>query len=596
MPETLHPEPTMLRDALVFLLAAVIVVPLFQRLKANPVIGYLVAGALIGPFGFALISEVEGSHRLAEYGIVFMLFLIGLELSLERLKAMARYVFGLGLAQVAITGSVLAAGALLLGANYGQAAVIGGALALSSTAFALQILTDRGELHTRLGRIVLAVLLMQDLAVVPGIAVVTALGQEADQLAWSLTLAALKALAAMVLLLGVGRLVLRPLYRLIAAANSPELFAAATLLVVLGTAYATEQAGLSMALGAFLSGLTLAGTEFRHQIEADVKPIRGILLSLFFISVGMLIDPKIVVAQLPSILAVVAALVTVKAAILVMLTRLSGVGWPLSVNVGLHLAEGGEFAFVLFSLAMTAGVIDDGLGQILLAAVALSMALTPLLAAGGRMARVRLEQRSQPGADSIAKENGEQSGHVIIGGFGRVGQTVARMLDEQDIAWVAVDHDASNVKSARDKGLPVYFGDAGRHQVLDAAGVERAGAAVITMNDAKAAAAAVRALRAKLPDLPVLARARDPGHMRELLESGASTALPETTEASLMLGGAVLRVLGTGNDKTDRIVELFRRDAYATLRDLGATAADGGGIIDPPEPGSSGRGGANIIT
>jgi CPA2 family monovalent cation:H+ antiporter-2 len=583
MTENLHPEPTMLRDMLVFLMAAIIVVPLFQKLRANPVIGYLLAGALVGPYGFALIREVEGSHRLAEYGIVFMLFLIGLELSLERLKAMARYVFGLGLAQVAVTGAAIASIALLFGAEYGQAAVIGGALALSSTAFALQILTDRGELHTRLGRIVLAILLMQDLAVVPGIAVVTALGQEADELAWSLALAALKALAAMVLLLGVGRLVLRPLYRVIAAAQSPELFAAATLLVVLGTAFATEQAGLSMALGAFLAGLTLAGTEFRHQIEADVKPIRGILLGLFFISVGMLINPAVVAAQLPAILALVAALVAVKAAILVLLSRLAGVSWPLSVNVGLHLAEGGEFAFVLFSLAMTAGVIDADLGQVLLAAVALSMALTPLLAAAGRVARTRLERGLQPGADAISIDTEHQSGHVIIGGFGRVGRTIARMLDEQDIAWVAIDHDASNIRAARDKGLPVYFGDAGRREVLDAAGVERAGAAVITMNDPKAAAGAVRALRARLPDLPVLVRARDPGHMRELLAAGASTALPETTEASLMLGGAVLRVLGAGPETADRIVELFRQDAYAPVRDLDTSAAEGTGIVEPAD-------------
>lgn len=581
MPENLHPEPTMLRDALVFLVAAVVVVPLFQRLRANPVIGYLLAGVLIGPFGLALISEVEGTHRLAEYGIVFMLFLIGLELSLDRLKAMARYVFGLGLAQVAVTGTVIGAGAVLMGAGYGQAAVIGGALALSSTAFALQILTERGELHTRLGRVVLAVLLMQDLAVVPGLAIVTALGQEAEELAWTLSLAALKALVAMVVLLVGGRILLRPLYRIIAAARSPELFAAATLLVVLGTAYATEQLGLSMALGAFLAGLTLAGTEFRHQIEADVKPVRGILLALFFISVGMLIDPRIVATEWVYVLGMVVTLIAVKAVILIVLSRLFGLNWPLAFNVGLHLAEGGEFAFVLFSLAMTAGVIEPELGQVLLAGVALSMALTPLLAMAGRSLRTRMEQRAQPGTDDI--DAGEhKSGQVIIGGFGRVGRTVARMLDEQDLPWIAIDFDAANVRAARDKGLPVYFGDAGRREVLDAAGVDHAGAAVITMNDASAAAAAVRALRARLPDLPVLARARDPEHMRALIEAGASTAMPETTEASLMLGGAVLRVLGESDERAEGVVELFRRDAYSTLGDLGDLVPDANGVIDPP--------------
>lgn len=373
-------ETSILRDALIFLLAAVAIVPIFRWLRINPVIGYLIAGAAIGPYGLALVSEVEGTYRLAEFGIVFMLFAIGLELPLDRLKVMARDVFGLGTAQVAISGLALGLGlgATLIGASWGQAAVIGGALALSSTAFVLQLLSERGELPTRLGRVVLAVLLLQDLAVVPGLAVVTALGQEPEALAWTLTAAGLKAVIALVLILALGRWVLRPLYRIIAGVRNPELLAAATLLVVLGTAWGTEQAGLSMALGAFLAGLMLAGTEYRNQIDADIRPVRGILLGLFFISVGMLIDLRVVLPDLPRILALVAALIVIKASVIIALGRLFGLSLPLAINTGLHLAQGGEFAFVLFSLAIGTAVLPLETGQLLLGVVAISMALTPL--------------------------------------------------------------------------------------------------------------------------------------------------------------------------------------------------------------------------
>jgi monovalent cation:H+ antiporter-2, CPA2 family len=335
-------DTSILVDSIVFLLATVVIVPLVRKLGVNAVIGYLIAGVIIGPHGFALIGEVEGTHQLAELGIVFMLFAIGLELSFDRLKVMARYIFGLGTAQMAGTGAVIAGCALLLGTGWGQAVVIGGALALSSTAFVLQLLSERGELSTRLGRVVLAVLLLQDLAVVPGIAVVTALGREPEALAGALLLAGVKSMAALVLLLVVGRLVLRPLYRTMASLRSPELFVAATLLVVLATAWGTAAAGLSMALGAFLAGLLLAGTEYRHQIEADIRPFRAILLGLFFISVGMLLDLEVIAPQLHLVLAGAAALVAVKALVMTGVGRLFGLPLPLAANAGLHLAQGDD--------------------------------------------------------------------------------------------------------------------------------------------------------------------------------------------------------------------------------------------------------------
>lgn len=568
----------MLRDVLVFLMAALAIVPISRRFRISPVIGYLLVGAMIGPYAFGLIGEIEQTHRLAEFGIVFMLFAIGLELSFDRLKSMARYIFGLGTLQVAVSGGALGLCAVLLGASWGQAAVIGGALALSSTAFVLQILTERGELATRFGRIVLAVLLLQDLAVVPGLAVVTALGREPEALGGSLALAGVKALVALVVLLALGRLVLRPLYRIIADVRSPELFAAATLLVVLGTAWATEEAGLSMALGAFLAGLMLAGTEFRHQIEADIRPVRGILLGLFFISVGMLIDLQLVLSELPQILLFVAGIIIVKAVLLTLLGLMCGLSLPVAVNTGLHLSQGGEFAFVLFSLAMGTTVLPLETGQILLGAVAITMGLTPLLAAAGRRAQHFLERRDAVHPEIMATDTASYSDHVIIAGFGRVGRTIAAMLDAENQRWVAVDTDATIVAEAHRQGLPVFFGDAGQRPVLHAVGVERARTAVITTDDASAAGTAIAALRKGLPDLPIVVRARDHKHMSELMNAGATTVMPEMTEASLLLGRAVLQSLGMADDQADGLVKRFREDAYAQIREIARLEAGSGDV------------------
>jgi CPA2 family monovalent cation:H+ antiporter-2 len=553
-------DPSILRDAIIFLLAAVVIVPLVRRLGVNAVIGYLIAGIVIGPYGLALIGQVDGTHQLAEFGVVFMLFAIGLELSLDRLKVMARYIFGLGAAQMATTGVAIAAGTLLAGGTWGQAAVIGGALALSSTAFVLQMLSERAELSTQLGRVVLSVLLLQDLAVVPGLAIVAALDQEPATLAEALLLAAAKAMIALVLLLAAGRLVLRPLYRTIAALRSPELFVATTLLVVLTTAWGTAAAGLSMALGAFLAGLLLAGTEYRHQIEADIKPFRGILLGLFFISVGMLVDLGVVVPQLHLILLAAAALMAVKALVMMGLGRMFGLPLPLALNAALHLAQGGEFAFVLFSLAMGTALLPGDLGQFLLAIVAVSMAATPLLALAGRKIQHRLERRQVDGRAALLAEAGSYSNHIVIAGYGRVGRTVARLLEELGHKWVAVDLDAGNVAAARLKGLPVFYGDASQPAITEAANVRHARAVVITLDDPPAARATLRALRRELPDVPVIVRARDNVHVGSLRAEGATAVLPETTESSLLLGRAVLGSLGETEIRIDQAVGSVRRE------------------------------------
>ena len=561
-------EPSFFLDTILFLLAAVLVVPLFRWLRLNPILGYLVAGGVVGPFGLALVGDVEGTHHLAEFGIVFMLFTIGLELSPDRLKVMARYVFGLGTLQVGVTGAVLGLGAVGLGASLPEAAVIGGALALSSTAFVLQLLHERRELPTRLGRITLSILLLQDLAVVPGIAVVTALASGPDVLPAALAAAALKAVLALALLLAAGKFILRPLYRIIASTRSPELFAAATLLVVLGTAWLTARAGLSMPLGAFLAGLTLAGTQYRHQIEADIRPVRGILLGLFFMSIGMLINTQLVAAELPTIIGLVAAVVLIKTAVIAVLGRIFGVPLSLSLNAGLHLSQGGEFGFVLFSLAMGSAVLPSETGQLLLAVVAVSLALTPLLAAAGRRLQMRMERAGLGTTETIAQETDHYADHVIIAGFGRVGRTLARILQKHGQPWLSLDADPARVARSREEGLPVFYGDAAGHSILRVVGAERARAAVITLDDPEASAAAVHALRQIRPDLPIIVRAHDREHLDELAGAGATHIVPEMTESSLLLGSAVLKTLGATDEEAQELIGALRLDYYAELRDI----------------------------
>jgi CPA2 family monovalent cation:H+ antiporter-2 len=374
-----------LQAVLILLLAAIVAVPLAQRIKVSPVLGYLAAGLIVGPYGFAFIEKTEEAERLAEFGVVFLLFTIGLDMPLARLQAMWRYIFGLGFAQVLVTGAVLGLGAHALGLSPPAALVVGGALAFSSTAAALQLLGERGELSSRLGRVALAILLFQDLAVVPLLALLPLLAPGAGSgMAAALALALGKGVAAIVVIVLLGRLVLRPLYRLSATTRIRETFAATNLLVVLGLGYATEAAGMSMALGAFLAGLLLAETEYRHQVEVDILPFRGLLLGLFFITVGMVIDTPFVLRHGSAVLGLAAVLLAVKAVLLWGLTRLARLGAPTAVRVGLLLSQGGEFAFVIFSIARQIGVLDRDIAEILIATVALTMATTPAMAALGR--------------------------------------------------------------------------------------------------------------------------------------------------------------------------------------------------------------------
>ena len=536
-------EAGFLGEALIFLLAAVLVAPLFERLKSSPVLGFLVAGMLIGPHALGLVAESETTRRLGELGVVFLLFTIGLELTIERLKVMRRYVFGLGTAQVLLTGLVITLAAAFAGLDTGAAIVVGGALALSSTAIVLQLLSERGELATRFGRVCVAILLLQDLAVVPMLILVPAFGYEEVSILRAMGGAVLKAAAVLAVILVVGRLVLRPLFRLVAASRSPELFAAMTLLLLLGTSWLTGQAGLTIGLGGFLAGAMLAETEYRHQVAADIHPFRGILLGLFFMTVGMSVDLGILFAEFALIGLLVAALIVVKLTVVFALCRGFGLRSGLSLNAGLMLAQGGEFAFLLFALAMANGILDPATGAVLFALVAVSMGLTPVLAAIGARLAARLARHPAQQPQDWGSETAELRGHVVVAGFGRVGRAVCRMLAEGNVPYVALDLDPDRVARAYAQGLPVFFGDAARPEVLRGARVEHARAAVLTMDDPVAAERAAAGLRSSFPDIPIFARARDNPHRERLETAGATGIVHETAGLSLELGGAVLKAI-----------------------------------------------------
>ncbi|MFD1626799.1 monovalent cation:proton antiporter-2 (CPA2) family protein [Azospirillum griseum] len=566
-------DASLLLDILYLLLAAIVVVPLFQTLRIPAVLGYLVAGMALGPHTPGPVVDLELPKVLSEFGVVFLLFAIGLELPLSRLQAMRRYIFGLGLLQVTLTTAVLGSGAYTLGLAPDAALVVGGMLAFSSTATVLKLLVERGETVARFGRISVAVLIFQDLAVVPLLTLLPLLADANASVPLALTIATVKAVLAILVIMLLGRFVVRPAYRFIASAGNPELFTATNLFVVLAVGWLTAQAGMSMALGAFLAGMLLADTAYRHQVEADIEPFRGLLLGLFFMTVGMTLDLPTMAREAGTIVGLTAVLLVGKSTLLVVLCRLSGLGLATSIRIGLILSQGSEFAFVLIGTATSLTVLDSGLGLLLSSVVALSMAVTPLIAAFAH--RLAQEIEARHGAESFGIATGDTHQHVLIAGYGRVGQAVARLLAANQVPYVALDLEPGRVAAARAQGLPVFYGDASHATVLRTAGIERAKAAVITLNRPELAQRAVEAVRQTAPDLPVIARAHDLTQSRRLSESGASAVVPEAMEASLQLAGLVLRSAGVSQQVIDDSLQAHRAKEYAALASP-VTRANGG--------------------
>jgi glutathione-regulated potassium-efflux system protein KefB len=550
-----------LQLALVFLLAAVIAVPLFKRFGLGAVLGYLAAGVVLGPFGLRVIRDPEPVLAASEIGVVMMLFVIGLELSFARLKLMRKPVFGVGGLQVALSGLILGALALALGLSWKAALVVGLALALSSTAFGLQLLSERKAINSPHGRLAFAILLFQDLAAIPLIAAIPLLGVAAASTGpvWQEVLNAVAAIVAVVI---GGRYVLRQLFRLAARIGVPEMLTASALLTVLSAGWAMQLAGLSMGLGAFLAGVLLADSEFRHEIESQIDPFKGLLLGLFFMAVGMSIDLKLIAAEPWVVVLGTLALLAIKSTVLFGIGLRPGrLDWREALQLGVVLALGGEFAFVVLAEATHAKLIDAVLQNRLVAVVGLSMALTPLsMIAASRLLRAYPEAAPKRAFDPIPESHPQ----VILAGFGRFGQIVARMLVAQKIPFVAVETDAVQVDFVRRFGNIVYYGDPSRPDLLRSAGAGHARIFINTIDNPEANLRVTRVVRRLYPTLKIFARAHDRRHAWQLMDMGAEVTR-ETFASGLEMGRDVLVALGMSPEQAAQRARKFREHDEALL-------------------------------
>jgi len=543
-------------DALVVLGTAGVVVPMVRRWGLSPVLAYLGAGAVLGPLGLGSISSVvpglswvtisdaRNVEGIAELGVVFLLFLIGLELSFPRLSTMRRMVIGMGGSQVLLTSALIAGAAVAAGRNLPEAIVLGASLSLSSTAIVLELLSSQERLTTSVGRTSFSVLLAQDLAVIPLLLYVSILAARSGGSALAtLASALLQAAVAVTVIVLFGRVLLRPLFRLVATTRSNELFIAAVLFVIVAAGVIADQAGLSMALGAFLAGLLLAETEYRKAIEVTVAPFKGLLLGIFFFTVGMNIDFRELVREPLLLAGAVVALIVLKSLLLIGLGKFFRLSWPVAVETGLLLGPGGEFAFVSIGLAAAAGLIDTRLASFTLAVTSVTMALTPLLSVGARLINARLSSGKPVGPELSARPGGGQK-HAIVVGYGRVGKVVCELLRRHAIPYIAADSDALTVTRDRRDSHDVYYGDAADPRFLESCGLATAAGVIITIHSVGIIDDVVKHVRAIRPDILIVSRARDAEHARHLYSLGATDAVPETVEASLQLSEAALVGLG----------------------------------------------------
>lgn len=560
----------MLVDILWLLAAAVLAVVAFQRQRMPSSLGYLLVGIALGPHALGLLDDTRQTRALAEFGIVFLLFTIGLNYSLPQLLAMRHQVFGLGTAQVAFTTAVVAVLAWIAGLPPAAAFVIGAVFAQSSTTLISKQLAEQGETDSRHGRLGVAMSVFQDVTAVPFVVVIPVLGTAAAaSLVGPLAIALLEAIAAFALILVVGRRLLRPVFHEVAARRSPELFTLTVLLVTLAAAAVTQALGLSMALGAFLAGMVLGDTEFRHQVESAIRPFRDVLLGLFFVTIGMLADP----AALPAIWhwAILNALglLLAKALLVAAIVRLARIDVGTAVRTGIVLAVGGEFGFALLSIALSAEVISPHHAQIALASVLFSMiAGAFFIRFNGAIARHLVprpvgpaEGLPQPGAGLLALRD-----HVIVCGYGRIGQNVGRFLEEEGIPYVALDLEPSRVRAAHASGLPVYYGDSAERDILEALGASAARLVVISHDDLGAARRTLQHLRSLEPAIPVMVRARDESHAEELLSLGATEVVPETLESALMIASHVLLLAGVDPARVVARMREAQANRYQLLR------------------------------
>lgn len=571
-------------DALVVLGTAGVVVPIVRHWGINPVLGYLGAGAVLGPLGLGslvqnlpflywfTVTDAQNVEGIANLGIVFLLFLIGLELSFRRLVTMRRLVFGLGGLQVLATSAMIFGAALLSGQSSDTSVIIGASLALSSTAIVLELLSAERRLATTAGRASFSVLLAQDLAVVPILVFVSVLGAgSGGSVVTHISSAILKAVVAVAFLILIGRLLMRPLFQMVAGTHSTELFVAATLFVIVGAGLAAHQAGLSMALGAFVAGLMLAETEYGKAIEATVEPFKGLLLGIFFFTVGMAIDFRVFMREPVWLLAAVIGILAGKAIVLIILGRLFRLSWPAAIEIGFLLGPVGEFAFVSIGMAAAAGLIEPRVSSFVVAITAVTMALTPLLGALGRRLAAKLADERILDPELTVQPPSDRTQAIVVG-YGRVGKVVCSLLASHGVDYIAVDHDPIAVARDRRDGHKVFFGDATEPGFLEACGLMQTTGVIITIQSRTAIDAVVERTRAVRPDVLIVSRARDADHARHLYAIGATDAVPETIEASLQLSEAALVGLGVAVGHAIASVHEKRDEFRRTLQQAAHTA------------------------
>ncbi len=556
---------------LTLLITAVITISFCRLLKLPNIIGYLIVGVLVGPYGFGWIADNSETRFLAEFGVVFLLFTIGLEFSLARLLAMRKTVLVLGSLQVVSTLLITGLICKLLGLNNDTAFVIGGIMAMSSTAIVIRQLSEQLELHSRHGRQAVGILLFQDLAVIPLLILIPALADTDQHVSELLFWALGKGIIVLIVMLSIGHWLLRPIFHAAAKARSPDLFMLTVLLFSLTAAWLTHAAGLSLALGAFLAGMMIGETEFRHQVEADIRPFRDVLLGLFFITIGMLLN----IHTLPDIwlpvLGITMLIIFGKTALIMGLAILHKTEHGVALRTGLSLAQGGEFGFILLSLAISTQLLTGSIGQIILAAILLSMGIAPIIIRyNGHIAKRIFSMSYNTGRANIKGEISRDAEalkeHVIICGYGRVGQNIARFLEKENFDYIAIDLDPVRVREARQAGESVSYGDSTHMDILESAGLDRAVAILISFDETRATLKILENTRNRRPDMPILVRTRDDTDLELLQEAGATEVVPESLEASLMLMSHLLMLLGIPVSAVVRHVRDVRADRYSMLR------------------------------
>ncbi len=552
-----------LQEILIMLSAAVAIVAIFRQFNLSPVLGFLFAGAAIGPTGLELVGNLKEKSYIAEYGVVFLLFTIGLELSFKRLREMRVYVLGLGAAQVLITTGIIGYLAFLYLDNWKVALIIGGSFAMSSTAVVLQVLSERGERLSQVGRVSFAVLLAQDLAVIPLLVMLPILATGNGDISEQLGISFAYAIAIVTLMLLAGRFLLKPVLSVIASASrrNSELFVATTLLLVLGAAHATEHFGLSLAFGAFIAGLMIAETEYRKQVEVDINPFKGLLMGLFFMTIGMSFDLNELINRLPEVVLYSALLLAIKSLVIISLCRAFQLSWQSSIRSGLLLAQGSEFSFVLFGLALEKDMLSSGVGQLLLIVVSFSMAITPLVYS----LIVYLFSKRKKSSDIAITETEDLDGHFVICGFGWVGENLAKLFSEEGINFVAVEQETKRVKAGRALGLPVFYGDATRPEILESLRVKKAKAVIVTIHDSKPVKRVVQSIRHRYKDAVIIARAKHKENMEAILKAGANIVVPEAYESAMLIARNALIVNGGSEKEISRAIAQFMSDRLDEL-------------------------------